>query len=239
MSNLKADFPNKFFLILFLAGFCSALLPLVFLTSTGEPVSYRVFFWDSTLSFVATFFGFCMSLFGFLWRKYRLATKDAFLSPLFFGLSFACLLAGFSEFRIRRPAPVPFFVSEAADLSSLERDALQRSRAEKRPVIYYFYADWCEACPDFERFVLGNPLIAPLLPSFLVVKLDVSDIERFEEHVQLQYAVTGLPALAFRDSQGRLLRSASLVGEHLSIRELRGFLEQLRNSQPGEDGSKP
>ena len=74
---------------------------------------------------------------------------------------------------------------------------------------------------------MRSPLVAAALQNYLPVKVDVTDYEKYRERLHELYGVHGTPALAFRDRRGRLLRSATVTGSHVSAVGLRDLLNAL------------
>lgn len=198
-----------------------------------DPVFLRIYAWESGYDFALTALGLALIAGALLARRYAgdgdLARRLR-AAGLLWGSGAALLLVSFASFSIARPLalnwrPMP---APSADnpfwLPELERSVRATARAEERPILYYFHADWCAECPDFERYVLGNPLAGELLQEYVLVRVDLSEFDKWSAYVQKSYGVSVLPAAAIRDRQGRLLPQ-TVVGSGASVYR---FLELLR-----------
>ncbi len=116
-------------------------------------------------------------------------------------------------------------------LVKLDRLARFQARAANKPILYYFRADWCPNCPDFERYVLASPVFAAALRDFVLVKMDVTDFEKLRAYVDRNYGVHGTPTVVFRDRNGRIVSGATVNGAHVSYRLFGKLLETVGGSK--------
>ncbi len=150
-------------------------------------------------------------------------------------LGFALGLLIFSALEVEwaLPRSVPWDVTMQPQESLLQAQerALALAARQKRPLLYYFHADWCAACEPFERYLLGSPHISSTLQGYILVRLDVSH-ELWYSYMQQHFALSAVPALRLGSPDGQLL-GPSLQGAHISHRLVRALLERLQteNSQ--------
>ncbi len=70
--------------------------------------------------------------------------------------------------------------------------ALKRVKSEDKPLVVYFYADWCGYCRQFERELLGTPKVKAFLGSALAVMIN-PDKGSQESDLARYYGVDGYP----------------------------------------------
>jgi thiol:disulfide interchange protein DsbD len=86
-----------------------------------------------------------------------------------------------------------------------EAGALARARAEGRPVIIDFWADWCAACRELDRTAWADPRVREEAARFVTLKMDGStDDDAFQRAFE-KYKVVGMPTVVLIDSRGREL----------------------------------
>jgi thiol:disulfide interchange protein DsbD len=86
-----------------------------------------------------------------------------------------------------------------------EAGALARARAEGRPVIIDFWADWCAACKELDRLAWADPRVQEAARRFVTVKMDGSQDSDAFQRVFDKYGVVGMPTVIFIDAAGREL----------------------------------
>ncbi|MDX1304172.1 protein-disulfide reductase DsbD [Photobacterium sp.] len=105
--------------------------------------------------------------------------------------------------------------------------ALADAKAQGKPVMLDFYADWCVACLEFEKYTFHDQAVAPVLSKFVLLQADVT--KSSPEDIKLLQAldVLGLPTLDFWDAQGNRQQSARLTG----FMAAEPFLQHLKSRQ--------
>jgi thiol:disulfide interchange protein DsbD len=84
-----------------------------------------------------------------------------------------------------------------------ERQALALAKAEGRPVIIDFWADWCAACKELDQTAWSDPGVREEGRRFVALKMDgTADSPAFEAALQ-KYGVVGMPTVILIDSRGR------------------------------------
>ncbi|WP_341661718.1 protein-disulfide reductase DsbD [Vibrio sp.] len=98
-----------------------------------------------------------------------------------------------------------------ATVAELNQQLAQAKLAGK-PVMLDFYADWCVACKEFEKYTFHQSDVENKLKDFVLLQADVTkslpqDIELLE-----QMKVLGLPTIEFWDANGQHIPSARITG---------------------------
>ncbi|MFS1910071.1 MULTISPECIES: protein-disulfide reductase DsbD [unclassified Vibrio] len=124
----------------------------------------------------------------------------------------------------RSEAQVSFTqVSNVAELNQ----ALEQAKLVGKPVMLDFYADWCVACKEFEKYTFHDPSVEPVLKGFVLLQADVTKNQPQDIELLKAMNVLGLPTIEFWDSQGQAQPSARLTG----FVPAEDFLQHLRKSQ--------
>ncbi|MGA0595904.1 protein-disulfide reductase DsbD [Enterovirga sp. CN4-39] len=97
-------------------------------------------------------------------------------------------------------------------VASFER-ALGESRGAGKPILVEFSADWCTACKDIEREVLGAPAVQARLADVTVIKADVTRTNADTQQLMERFGVVGPPTLLFlRPQDGTEIPAARTTG---------------------------
>lgn len=115
-------------------------------------------------------------------------------------------------------------VRAGAVASSGLEGLLARAKAEGKPVMLDFYADWCAACKELDRIVYVEPGVVAESQRFVLVKVDGTAEEDDLEPLYERFGVKGLPTVAFIDGTGKQLGEPKVTG----FLEPTKFLDVLR-----------
>ena len=90
---------------------------------------------------------------------------------------------------------------------------LREAKAQGKPIIIDFSADWCTPCRELEEVTFHHPDIVQLArKSFTMVKVDVTKGGNVShEELLKNYAIKGVPTIVFLDAQGKERRDLRLV----------------------------
>ncbi len=90
---------------------------------------------------------------------------------------------------------------------------LERAKAEAKPVLVDFYADWCGPCRVMERRTFRHPEVVERLGDVVPVRVDAEDTRSKRgvrgTEVADRYGVRGYPTLVLMDGEGRELDRVS------------------------------
>lgn len=97
-------------------------------------------------------------------------------------------------------------------VADLDRE-LAAARAEGKPVMLDFYADWCVSCKEMERYTFPDPDVIAAMGRFVLLQADVTANDADDKALmQTRFGLPGPPAMLFFGSDGSELRGYRLVG---------------------------
>ncbi|RUP16676.1 MAG: protein-disulfide reductase DsbD, partial [Methylobacterium sp.] len=117
-------------------------------------------------------------------------------------------LAGFGFPQVGR-------ATEARTVSSVSafETALQAARAEGKPVLIEFAADWCTVCRTNERTVLADSGVRERLKAVSVIRADVTRDDADTRALMRRFEVVGPPTLILMRPDGGEVREGRTEGE--------------------------
>jgi thiol:disulfide interchange protein DsbD len=110
----------------------------------------------------------------------------------------------------------PAAVAEAGELkfqaitSLAELDAAVRSST--RPVMLDFYADWCVACKEFEKFTFTDDAVRQKMAGLTLLRADVTANNEHDKALLRRYTLFGPPAMLFFAPAGGELAGSRVIG---------------------------
>ena len=96
-------------------------------------------------------------------------------------------------------------------IEDLNRE-LEAAKAQGKPAMLDFYADWCVACKEFEKYTFHNEKVEPLLGEFILLQADVTKNSPEDIALLQQLKVLGLPTIDFWNANGEYLSTSRLTG---------------------------
>jgi len=86
------------------------------------------------------------------------------------------------------------------------------AQAKGKTVMLDFYADWCVACKEMERFTFPDEKIQAKLSNTLLLKADVTANNADDKALLKRYGLFGPPGILFFDAQGREQTEHRVIG---------------------------
>jgi thiol:disulfide interchange protein DsbD len=85
-------------------------------------------------------------------------------------------------------------------------------RASTKPVMLDFYADWCVACKELEKFTFTDAAVAQRMAGMTLLRADVTAHNDDDRALLKRYTLFGPPALIFFAPAGNELPGSRVIG---------------------------
>ena len=89
---------------------------------------------------------------------------------------------------------------------------LQKAKAENKPVILDYYADWCISCKEMEAITFANAEVAKAMAQYVLVQADVTMNNQNSQELLKQFGLYGPPAILFFNGGGQEQKPLRVVG---------------------------
>ncbi len=96
-------------------------------------------------------------------------------------------------------------------VADLQR-AVAQARAENRPVMLDFYADWCVSCKEMEEDTFTDPAVESALRHAVLLRADVTHDDSDDQALLQHFGIYGPPTIAFYGPDGEERRQLRVVG---------------------------
>ncbi len=104
--------------------------------------------------------------------------------------------------------------------------ALDSARAQNKPVILDFYADWCVSCKEMEAFTFTNPQVAERMSRAVLLQADVTANDKLDKELLRHYGIFGPPAIIFYNNEGVEIQGTRVVG-FMAAEKFRNHLDRV------------
>ena len=99
-------------------------------------------------------------------------------------------------------------IKTVADLEN----AVAAAKAQGRPVMLDFYADWCVSCKEMEKFTFPDPGVQSVLANAVLLQADVTANDDDDKALMTRFEIYGPPTIAFYGADGVERKDFRLVG---------------------------
>ena len=89
---------------------------------------------------------------------------------------------------------------------------LAKAMKDCKPVMIDFYADWCAACKELDKYVYVTKDVRAEAERFVSIKIDATDETEPLKAIQKRFSILGLPTVVFINSRGDVKQSPRVTG---------------------------
>ena len=112
----------------------------------------------------------------------------------------------FKQYQLNEKEKIQFsMVTTENELNSIIQEA-------NKPILIDFYADWCVACLEFEKYTFQDRNVRAELDNFILVKVDVTDFNENDKKIMNRFNIFGPPAIIFFNSDSEELTKKQIFG---------------------------
>ena len=91
-------------------------------------------------------------------------------------------------------------------------DLDQYLNTTKKPIMLDFYADWCVACKEYEKFTFTDTTVQQLLKNSTLLQVDVTANSEEDKALLKRFMLFGPPGIIFFDQNGQEITSMRTIG---------------------------
>ena len=88
----------------------------------------------------------------------------------------------------------------------------QALQSAKKPVMLDFYADWCVACKEMEKFTFSDPKVIEKLKDVTLLQVDVTANSEADRALMKKFGLFGPPGIIFFDAAGKEIADSRVIG---------------------------
>ena len=86
------------------------------------------------------------------------------------------------------------------------------SSNKTKPIMLDFYADWCVACLEFEKFTFTDKEVNTLMQQYILLKADVTENNQNDKALMKRFNIFGPPAILFFNNSGDEVKQIRTIG---------------------------
>ncbi len=214
---------KRFFGVLLLALAIWIIQPLL-------PISVQMLLWAALLLFCGIYLRALDALPQNANGRHKL-TKSTGVLALLFGIAYLVgALSGAHDMlrplgNIGGNAAQPSTSLQFARVKNLAELEQRLSQAQGQMVMLDFYADWCVACKEMERYTFSDPLVQEKLKPVLLLQADVTANSAADQALLKRYILFGPPAILFFNAQKQEMSDFRVTG----YQDSKQFLQTLQS----------
>ncbi len=156
--------------------------------------------------------------------------KGLMLVAMVFGMAFGLLaladrlgLSLMSQTKAEASTPG----TEHLAFKKYSNTAFEAALKSKRPIMIDFFAEWCVACKELEKFTFTDKAVQAESANFELLQVDATEDFEGLDLLKKKFNVVGLPTMIFFNPQGIRVESATLTG----FEEAPQFLQRMQSAK--------
>lgn len=111
------------------------------------------------------------------------------------------------------PSPQTVSAKEEIDWILSEEEGLRQARSNGKVAMIDFWASWCSACMEFEKFTYTDPEVIRESRGLVNVKIDCTNTNDPNiKQLWNTYGIVGLPTIIFINKDGTIARDKTITG---------------------------
>jgi thiol:disulfide interchange protein DsbD len=107
---------------------------------------------------------------------------------------------------------IEFRVDPKNASSAALESVIERAKADCKPVLIDFFADWCAACKELDQHTYTAAEVKAEAERFVKIKVDGTEDHEVLDALYKRFGVAGLPTVAFIDPNGAVMEDPRVTG---------------------------
>ncbi len=130
------------------------------------------------------------------------------------------------------------FAANQIDWQSYSQKTIQTAKANNKPVMIDFYADWCIPCKELDQFTFSDSRVIELSKNFTMIKADLTKSQSPEvKALQKKYEIKGVPTLVFLNRKGKEIEETRVVN-YIKADQFLSIMKNVLKKGGGENQSQ-